>query len=170
MTLICIGICLHPAAFKCLRMGQGRYPRLRVSGSFTTTRCRVHQDTSSNWYSHVPQAERARIRSSLRSRANIEHWSAFFELYSHELLRKTDFTVEWHHPEATGRAKDFRASRDNVTLDVEAVVCTDSDAIRSHEEITDRVLAYIDERAFVPGFRFSLEIEQSGKNCKASLR
>ncbi len=116
------------------------------------------------WFVKVPDTEKTRVRSGLRSRNDLEHWSTFFELYCHELLMKSGYSVQMHVTEVSGRAKDFKAIRASLTLDWEATICTDSDAIRSYDSLRDQVLDFIDEKSFVPGFRYSLEIEDSGKN------
>jgi hypothetical protein len=112
------------------------------------------------WFSRIPADERPRMLSSLKSHDNQEHFSAFFELYCHELLLRNDMTVMMHSIGSLGRAKDFRAERNGVTIEMEAVLCMDSDTKRTEKAILNVVTDYIDISAFVPGFRYELDVRQ----------
>ena len=114
------------------------------------------------WLSRMPETERPRLLASLRSRKNLEHWSGFFELYCHEFLRRSGFEVEMHTQDIKKRAKDFRASRGGFVFEMEAAVCADSDQHRAEQRILNRVTDFLDEHAFVPGFRYSMQLENVG--------
>lgn len=48
------------------------------------------------WFSRYPQAEAADIRARFRSRNDLQHYSAFFELFLHELLLKLGLHPQIH--------------------------------------------------------------------------
>lgn len=58
-----------------------------------------------DWFQRFPQAGKSDLCGRFRGRNDIQHWSAFFELYLHELLCCMEFQVEVHPdvPYATGR-------------------------------------------------------------------
>lgn len=49
-----------------------------------------------NWFEHLPDAANADARARLRSRDEVQHQSAWFELFWHELLRCSGYGVEIH--------------------------------------------------------------------------
>lgn len=114
------------------------------------------------WFSHIPDSEKDRVASSLRSKDNFTHSSALFELYCHELLLKHGFSVSMHRIEINSRAKDFRAQLGSKIIEIEATVCTDADALSTEHKLIGEILDYIDEHAFATGFRYSFEIVHSG--------
>ncbi len=116
------------------------------------------------WFDAMPDPEKPRLLRSLRSRDNMEHWSAFFELYCYQLLLRNDLDVIMHSPGGSNRAKDFRPKRKDVDIEVEAVVCTDSATQQTQEDILNTVLDYVDSNGWVAGFRYELEIEHKSDN------
>jgi hypothetical protein len=55
-----------------------------------------------DWFSRYPSEAKNELRTRFRSLDNIQHQSAFFELYLHELLLKLGYTVKVH-PDLGGR-------------------------------------------------------------------
>jgi hypothetical protein len=88
--------------------------------------------TLEDWFSRYPKAGRAELRSRFRSN-NLDHRSAYFELFLHELLLRLGCKVELH-PQIPGttRRPDFAVlSDDNQRFYVEAVLASD----QSEEEM-----------------------------------
>jgi hypothetical protein len=114
-----------------------------------------------NWLSHMPTPEVQRIEATFRSSKNQEHWSALFELYCHELLTRSGYQVSMHRPGNMLRRKDFHVVRSGVEAEVEATICIDSDPIHAGRALLNRLTDFLDDNSLVPGFRYSLEVEQS---------
>lgn len=78
------------------------------------------------WFSRYPTADQHELRSKLRSRLNVHHMSAFFELFLHELLLCLDCAVEVHPSiEGTTRSPDFFVEpRKGDNVYIEATVAT----------------------------------------------
>lgn len=115
------------------------------------------------WYSHYPTEEKERLKTSFISRDNITHEAAFFELFCHELLLRHGFTVELHARDSNQRAKDFKAIKESDTLELEACVCTDEDEFSSEKKTLGTITDFLDEHAFVPGFRYAIDLKKKGK-------
>ena len=114
------------------------------------------------WFGRVPQNERARILSSLRSRKNPEHWGAFFELFCHEMLLRNGYGVEMQPHSPHGKTKDFRASGRTFAFEMEASVCLDS--FQNQHSVVNQLTDFIDEHAFAAGFRYSIQLTHEGSN------
>jgi hypothetical protein len=54
------------------------------------------RDLLESWFERLPPAARADIRGRFRDRSEVQHKSAFFELFWHELLRSCGYDVEIH--------------------------------------------------------------------------
>ena len=54
------------------------------------------RDLLETWFDHLPYGAQADISGRLRSREDVQHKSAFFELFWHELLRSGGYEVEIH--------------------------------------------------------------------------
>ena len=115
-----------------------------------------------DWFERFPASEKDRLSSALRSKDNITHQSAFFELYCHELLLRHGFVVTAHNPESNSRAKDFRAQLGPSTVDLEATVCTDADSLSTQSKLLSTIIDYVNEHAFVSGFRYHFEVHRRG--------
>lgn len=79
------------------------------------------------WFERYPEGGRADLTARFRSPDEVHHYSAFFELYLHELLRLLGYAVEVHPAlPGTDRQPDFRASRQgDISFYLEAIVATD---------------------------------------------
>jgi len=78
-----------------------------------------------DWFSHYPQAETADLRARFRSSNDLQHHSAFFELFVHELLLKFGLHPQIHPalPQITTRHPDFIVeSPSDKSFYMEAVV------------------------------------------------
>jgi len=102
------------------------------SGRFAAGAIRVLLE---DWFSRYPKQSKDELRSRFRSRDNVQHLSAFFELYVHELLLVQGYEVEVH-PElgATSRRPDFLARSNRQEVYVEAVVATNSSSQEASAE------------------------------------
>ena len=75
------------------RQNEGAFQYLNIS-----TRpfvCAV-RELLEEWFGHLPEDSRADIRGRLRANDEIQHQSAFFELFWHELLLRSGYEVEIH--------------------------------------------------------------------------
>lgn len=81
-----------------------------------------------NWFLRYPKAAKGNIKRRFQSCDQIEHHSAFFELYIHELLIRLGLTVDIPNPEpgaSSLRAPDFLAtSKEGCRFFVEATLAT----------------------------------------------
>lgn len=122
------------------------------------------------WFNHIPDKEKSRLAVSLKSKDNLTHQSAFFELFCHELLIKQDFSVIMHAQSVNKRAKDFRAVQGDDIIEAEATICTEADMHSAETKNIGNLIDFIDERAFVPGFRYAIDIIKNGKNLPGLRR
>ena len=78
------------------------------------------------WLSRYPEAERRRLCQDFRSRNDWQHYSAFFEVFVHELLLLLGGQPQ-PHPELGGTAKhpDFPVESSSGCHYVEAVLASD---------------------------------------------
>lgn len=82
------------------------------------------KDAIEHWFSNHPEGKEKRdLRGRFRNRLASNHIGAFWELYLHELFRKSNYSIEIHHTvAASGKRPDFRLIRnDNTIAYVEAV-------------------------------------------------
>src|SRR5437879_4767924 len=70
------------------------------------------RETLEEWFDHLPDSGRADIRGRIRSGDDYELLGAFWELYLHEYLIRSGFSVELHPTiQGTSRKPDFRCQR-----------------------------------------------------------
>ena len=70
------------------------------------------RDLLETWFDHLPCGAQADISGRLRSREDVQHKSAFFELFWHELLRSSGYEVQTHPSMAdVATNPDFLARR-----------------------------------------------------------
>src|SRR5712691_5350723 len=70
------------------------------------------RDLLENWFEHLPDNAKADVRGRFRSPEEVQHGSAFFELFWHELLVSSGYEVEVHPPVAgAATSPDFLARR-----------------------------------------------------------
>jgi hypothetical protein len=68
-----------------------------------------------NWFEHLPQTAKADIRGRFRKRDEVQHQSAFFELFWHELLYSSGHTLRIHPAVPnTSTRPDFSIERDGI--------------------------------------------------------
>lgn len=76
-----------------------------------------------DWYRRFPADEAVGLRKRFRSRRPGQHWSAWWELYLHELFSCLDFEITPHPPlPDTSRTPDFEISRGGLRAYLEATV------------------------------------------------
>jgi len=69
-----------------------------------------------HWFEHLPDNAQADIRARFRSRDEVQHQSAWFELFWHELLRCGGYDAEVHPTVANVTTNpDFLPKRDGVS-------------------------------------------------------
>lgn len=73
------------------------------------------------WFAHYPVEEADKLRKAFRSDLPGHHWSAWWELYLHELFLRLDYEISLH-PELpdSNKTPDFELQRDGSRLLVEA--------------------------------------------------
>jgi hypothetical protein len=105
---------------------------LNRSGRFAAGAIRVLLE---DWFSRYPKQSKDELRASFRSRDDVQHRSAFFELYIHELLLVHGYQVEVHPKLGkTTKRPDFLARRNGQEVYVEAVVATNSSSQEASAE------------------------------------
>lgn len=84
----------------------------------------------SSWFAHYPDPHKAELAARFQSPDSVHHYSAFFELYLHELLRLAGYIIEVHPAvPASDRRPDFRVSRaGELSFYLEAIVAMNKSA------------------------------------------
>lgn len=82
----------------------------------------IIRDTLEDWFSKIPDSEKASIKSSFKKTFD----DTFYELFLHNLFRKLGYDVKIH-PSIGGSRKrpDFLISKDSVEIFVEAKISRD---------------------------------------------
>lgn len=78
------------------------------------------RQVADEFLNRVPRPAHRDIVGRWRSGNDAAATSAWWEVYLHEWLVRSGFTVQLHEVQANGRAPDFRADRDDLTIYVEA--------------------------------------------------
>ena len=130
---------------------------INTSAKPKAERCRAIIES---WFDHLPDDEKPEFRARLGSKDDVPFRAAFFELYLHELLLRSDLTVDFHPPSATGKRPDFKVHRDGVAVFyLEARTAGDSAAKTAKQHIVD---AAYDAINGMPCPDFFLEISVEG--------
>lgn len=109
------------------------------------------------WFGDLPEFARRDVGSRMRSGDDAQFQGAAWELYVHELFRRSGYSVEVHPGHPGGRTRpDFLIRRDESELYVECLAITRSRA----ESIAARRSAHlIEELNAVDGARFWLDVD-----------
>jgi hypothetical protein len=87
-----------------------------------------------DWFARLPDFGKANLRARFRKREEVSHQGAFFELFCHELLRRSSYEVELHPTLANGKAPDFLVCRACVPqFYFEATLAANSEADQAAE-------------------------------------
>lgn len=79
----------------------------------------------SQWFSHYPDQEKDNWKSSFLSSEQIQHDAAFFELFMHELLRSTGWSMKIHPTiDSTQKRPDFLCTKNDTSFYLEAKITT----------------------------------------------
>jgi hypothetical protein len=90
----------------------------RISGEFWE----AVRDLIENFVGHIGSPEaRTDITNRMKSRDDDQFASAWWEIYLHESLLRSNFEVEIHPPTTTTRAPDFLARRSDMSFYLEAI-------------------------------------------------
>jgi hypothetical protein len=115
-----------------------------------------------DWYSRFPTNSQADLRSRLRSNEDREFLAAFWELYLHETLARSGYTVECH-PEVAGssRSPDFLVMSTAGSFYLEAKRVSKSDESSSAD---NRKRALYDRLEGIdsPNFFLWVDLESEG--------
>ncbi|WP_139177299.1 hypothetical protein [Geodermatophilus siccatus] len=138
----------------------------RVSGVFWDDIRTLIDD----WFSRLCAGAKADIRSRLRSSNDRDLNSAFWELYLHESLVGSGFTVTCHPdvPEGT-RKPDFLASNDQTSFYVEARAISPSDVDAVAGNRVKAVYGQLD-KLDSPNFFLWIAVERSGSVTLATKK
>lgn len=83
-----------------------------------------------SWFSRYPSIEKDRLRTEFLSPLPSQHRSAYFELFLHEFLLRDGWTLSIHpNIKGTARTPDFLCKRNDISIYVEAKICTGRSAI-----------------------------------------
>jgi hypothetical protein len=73
-------------------------------------------------------------------------------------LINNNYSVDYHTQTPKGRSVDFLVSGGQLDFAVEATLAVESTDWQKRAQIENKVLDYIDQYAFVPGFRYDIQI------------
>ena len=128
------------------------------------------RDLLDEWFGYVPdEAARADLRGRLRSGAEVDFRSAFFELYCHEALRRAGWGLE-HHPRLahTSRRPDLRTSRDGITAYVEVTTTSTPRLDEASQARLNTVIDMINDRMDIDQFMLGVEVLNVGNAAPAT--
>ena len=116
------------------------------------------------WFEHLPDDVKPEFRARLRQKDDQHFRAAFFELYLHELLLRSGFTVEFHPPSEKGKRPDFKVYRNGVAVFyLEGRAAGDSVAKSAKQHIVDDAYDAID-RMPCPDFFLQITVEGEPKS------
>ena len=111
------------------------------------------------WFEHLPDHEKPELRARLRQSDDQHFRAAFFELYLHELLLRSGFTVEFHTLSEKGKRPDFKVYRDGVPVFyIEARDAGDSAEKSAKQHLMDAAYDAID-RMPCPDYFLHITVE-----------
>ena len=110
-----------------------------MNGSARPGICAI-RELLEQWFEHLQDDAKADIRARFRSRDDVQHQSAWFELFWHELMRRGGYDLEIHPTVANVTTNpDFLAQRNGVSrFYLEATL-----AMRPGDPAADRRLAQL---------------------------
>lgn len=121
------------------------------------------RDLLEEWFSEFPTDGRPDLQGRFRRGRESGFRSAFYELYCHEILRRSGWTVSTHPALAgTSRKPDFAASRGGTDLIVEVTTTSVSSKAASAQKRDDRLIDGVNDRMAIGNFMLSLEIDHRG--------
>lgn len=86
-----------------------------MNGSARPGICAI-RELLEQWFEHLQDDAKADIRARFRSRDDVQHQSAWFELFWHELMRRGGYDLEIHPTVANVTTNpDFLAQRNGVS-------------------------------------------------------
>lgn len=137
----------------------GEYDYLNASGRVEAQRIREKLET---WLSRYPEHGRQALTRRFRSRDDIQHRGAFFELLLHELARTTGIEIQDIEPvQPNGRAPDFLLSAgDDRQFFLEATLATGR--ARADEGANRRLREALQAVDQVQSVRFFLHLSTEG--------
>jgi len=104
-------------------------PKFNYLNRCARLECKKIRNLLEQWFRNFPSEIQDELRARFRSKDDRQHLAAFFELYLHELLSKSGFSVE-PHPTMSNKTThpDFRVLKDGKPLFyLEATLTTLSD-------------------------------------------
>jgi hypothetical protein len=123
-----------------------------------------------DWFAHFPAASRRDLHQRFRSGSDRQHYGAFFELYTHELLLRLGYTAEVHPDVPERTHPDFLVSRDGLRrFFVESTIGTQSDEEAGQQRLMDQVYDTLD-RLKSPDFLLALRVHGAPKTAPAGAR
>lgn len=123
------------------------------------------RDVLELWFARLPAAAQSDIRGRFRKKADGAFDGAFWELYLHELLSRSEYSVA-AHPELPGtdNRPDYLASRDGQAFYLEATAWTGPDSETSEEQRA-HVLRDALDRLRLRRFSLGLYVNRAGPNA-----
>lgn len=116
------------------------------------------------WFEHLPDDVKPEFRARLRQKDDQHFRAAFFELYLHELLLRSGFTVEFHPPSEKGKRPDFKVYRNGAAVFyLEGRAAGDSVAKSAKQHIVDDAYDAID-RMPCPDFLLQITVDGEPKS------
>jgi len=115
-----------------------------------------------SWYSNYPQESRYELRARFRSPDDIQHKSAFFELYMHALVSRLGYRIETHPviPAASTRP-EFLVYREEIpSFYLEATLAAGPSEETAADKRENAVYETID-RMHSPNFFIGVSVEKS---------
>jgi hypothetical protein len=117
------------------------------------------------WFSRYSKIKATDLRARFRSKDDLNHRSAFFELFIHELILKLGFAPQIHPelPSKKSKHPDFLIESPKETFYIEAVTTSNESANeRAKRAIMDAIYDSIN-RLDSPNFFIGMEIKRSPK-------
>ncbi|WP_199755242.1 hypothetical protein [Amycolatopsis sp. WAC 04197] len=132
----------------------------RVAGSYWDQVRHVINE----WCSHLPASSRPGLRSRLLDRnADSNVYSALWELYLHEMLLGSGYSVEIEQQVGTrGRKPDFLVSRGDEQFVVEAIWTAERIGDPRHGKLAAQLRDAIEKNIQSPDFVLSMAIDSVG--------
>ncbi len=119
------------------------------------------RDLIDGWFEQYPDGDKHQLRSSFRSKNDLEHLSAYFELFLHQSLLRKGYQITVH-PELshTSRRPDFLIEHpDGFSGYMEAVIASeDSNERAAERDRANRIYDVLND-VQSPDFWISVEVE-----------
>ena len=145
--------------------GQSPFAWLEEAAKPGADSARAHLQAA---FDHLPNSKKASFVHKLQQNTP-DHYAAVVEIYAHEMLRQSGFSMDVEWTSATGSVPEFLARSGAFTAQVEVTVDLGPDELRRKSDAFDDVIMAATAKVQTPGFGvFVRKVERGSGNLSTN--